>query len=886
MKNLILCLVFILLPTGAFALGEKTLIFGGSSGFAPYEYLDSSGKPKGFNVELVQAMARSKGWNIEIRLMDWPSAINALRKGEIDALLGMLYSEERDKEFDFSDPHSTVELSIFTRNDGPSLSTPDSLKGKRIAVYDRGIAIEILKDRKNINPVAMKNVAGIFPALKRGEVDAVLCPRLMGLYWIRKSNISGLKSHDGLFFLRQACFAVRERDTKLLKEINDALEGLKRSGQYFQIGGLLFESMGKKARVDLFHLLAPLPVVVLLLFIILSIFKGRKSIQFKLTLSFLFISVVPLLGIGALTYFDERHIIIDKVEKHLGSIVELQTALVSKWLDQAILDCRFLARDQILIESLNGNPKGEYGNIRRYLRGLVEGWGYGEALVISPAGKVLFSTSPMYEGIDIAKNTHFRGAMSLPAGEVYIKDIYYSVRTKTLSMAFSTRIHIPDGKSDRTIGVLVLRVVVDRALYPLIHGWQGMGSSGETILARRDGERILFLNNTRHFPDTALKLALPVQPFTKQVEIALKGIKGERGVAEVVDYRGIPVLAAYSPVSRTQWVLITKQDSREAISEINRLVQRNYFIFMAFLLIISAFAFLISRSITRSIRILEGMTRKVTEGILDVEPPKVRQTDEIGRLTESFKVMTRSLRERFTRSEKLSALGKLSAGLAHEIRTPLTSIRVTIQSLEKQLELDEDQREDFVLVKREVDRINENITRFLDFARPTTPAFKSFDLNRLLRETLNLIQPKIKTKKADIHFHYDSEALEIKGDERLLRQVFLNLILNALEAIPEGGMVTISSGSLEKLEGEFGTEGKFSLPEKDRRFVEVSITDNGGGITSKDISYIFDPFFTTKESGTGLGLSIAFSIVEGHHGWIEVNSQPDISTTFKVIIPG
>jgi len=491
--------------------------------------------------------------------------------------------------------------------------------------------------------------------------------------------------------------------------------------------------MGREARLDLFYLLAPLPLVVLALFIAVSIFKGRKSIQLKLTLSFLSISIVPLLGIGALTYFNERAIIKDKVEGHLKSIVELQTALVSQWLDQAIFDCRFLARDQILIESINGNPKGEYGNIRRYLEGLVEGWGYGEALVISPAGRVIFSTSPMYEGMDMAKNQHFRGAIALPAGEVYIKDIYYSERTKTLSMAFSTRIQAPspDGKLGRTIGVLVLRVCVDRTLYPLIRGWQGMGSSGETMLVRRDGEKLIFLNNTRHFPDTALKLAFPIQPITKQVEIALKGIKGERGAAEAVDYRGIPVLAGYSPISRTQWVLITKQDSREAISEINRLVQRNYFILMAFLLIISVFAFLISRSITRPIRILEGMTRRVTEGILDVEP-KVRQTDEIGRLVESFRVMTRSLRERFTRSEKLSALGKLSSGIAHEIRTPLTSIKVTIQSLEKQLELDEDQREDFALVKREIDRINENVIRFLDFARPATPAFKLFDLNRLL----------------------------------------------------------------------------------------------------------------------------------------------------------
>jgi len=763
-----------LIPPQAFPFaGGKKLVFGGGSGFAPYEYLDPSGKPKGFDVELVRAMARIKGWDIEIRLMDWPVAIDALRRGEVDALMGMLYSEERDREFDFSDPHSTLELSLFTRKDALPLFTLDDLKCKKIAVYDRDMPLEILRDRKEIKPTVMKDMKGVFSALTRGEVDAALCPKLMGLYWMREAGISDLKSQDTLIFLRQSCFAVREGDTALLAEINDALERLKRSGEYYRLGNLLFEGIGREARLDLFYLLAPLSLIAIALFIAISIFRGRRSIQLKLTLSFLSISIVPLLGIGALTYFNERDIIKDKVASHLKSIVELQAALVSQWLDQVISDCRFLAKDKILIESLlphfsnlhHADQKVGTVHMRRYLEGLVGGWGYGEALVISPAGRVLFSTCPLYEGWDMAANPHFRGAMSLPPGEVYIKDIYYSERTKTLSMAFSTRIEVLNNKfpQDRTIGVLVLRVCVDRTLYPLLRNWQGMGNSGETMLVRRDGERLIFLNNTRNFPDTALKLAIPIQPVTGQAEIALKAIGGQRGIAESVDYRGISVLAAYSPVFRTHWGLITKQDSREAISEINLLVQRNYFILMAFLLIVSIFAFLLSRSITRPIRILDGMTRRVTEGILDVDP-QVRQTDEIGRLVESFKVMTRSLRERFTQSEKLSALGKLSSGIAHEIRTPLTSIRVTIQSLEKQLELDEDQKEDFALVKREVDRINENVTRFLDFARPATPTFKFFDLNSLLRETLNLLQPQIKAKGANVQFASDDEMPEIEGD--------------------------------------------------------------------------------------------------------------------------
>jgi len=189
----ILFLIFLLLliPPQAFPFARgKTVVFGGGSGFAPYEYLDPSGGPKGFDVELVREMARIKGWDIEIRLMDWPLAIDALRKGEVDALLGMLYSEERDREFDFSDPHSTLELSLFTRKDALPLFTLDDLKGRKIAVYDRGMPLEILRERKKIKTSVMKDMKDVFSALARGEVDAALCPKLMGLSWMLQTMLT------------------------------------------------------------------------------------------------------------------------------------------------------------------------------------------------------------------------------------------------------------------------------------------------------------------------------------------------------------------------------------------------------------------------------------------------------------------------------------------------------------------------------------------------------------------------------------------------------------------------------------------------------------------------------------------------------------------------
>jgi signal transduction histidine kinase len=368
------------------------------------------------------------------------------------------------------------------------------------------------------------------------------------------------------------------------------------------------------------------------------------------------------------------------------------------------------------------------------------------------------------------------------------------------------------------------------------------------------------------------------------VKVAFKALKGERGVDEFTDYRGIPVLAAYASIAQSPWALIAKQDKHEAFAEIDHMVRRNYFILISFLLVITLVAFLISKSIARPIKRLDEMTEKVTQGVLDVVSD-IHQTDEIGRLADSFNTMTQSLKERFTRSERLSALGKLSAGLAHEIRTPLTSIKVTIQSLEKQLDLDEDQKEDFSLTKKEIDRLNENVSRFLDFARPPNPTFRSFNLNTLLQETLSLLQPKMQSNQIAVVADFCETPMLIEGDEKQLRQVFLNLILNAVEAMPSGGSLSLSTSALGEKLRQVREKPHIPEPRPEGEFAEVVISDTGMGIPSEYKSYIFDPFFTTKEGGTGLGLSIVFSIIESHHGWIDVESPPHGGTSFKVGLP-
>ncbi len=230
------------------------------------------------------------------------------------------------------------------------------------------------------------------------------------------------------------------------------------------------------------------------------------------------------------------------------------------------------------------------------------------------------------------------------------------------------------------------------------------------------------------------------------------------------------------------------------------------------------------------------------------------------------------LREQLIRSEKMAALGQLSAGIAHEIRTPLTSIKIFIQSLEKEIALDENQKEDFRIIKKEIDRINENVIRFLNFARPEEPFFQQLNIHELIEESLNLLAAKMRTSSVNLELSLLEICPPVEGDPKQLSQVFLNLFLNAIEAMPRGGVLSIRS-SLK------------TIPESQEQFLRMIVGDTGCGIPEKDRPYLFDPFFTTKEAGTGLGLSIVYSIIQKHNGRIEVESEMGKGSSFIVSLP-
>lgn len=261
---------------------------------------------------------------------------------------------------------------------------------------------------------------------------------------------------------------------------------------------------------------------------------------------------------------------------------------------------------------------------------------------------------------------------------------------------------------------------------------------------------------------------------------------------------------------------------------------------------------------------ISKVAKAFNQMVIDLEKARNRIMEE----AETKLALERSLRQ----SEKLAIVGRLASELAHEIRTPLTSIKIFFQSLEQEIGADDLRKQDFRIIMKEIDRIDENITRLLDFAKPEDPQFQPVNIYELLQETLNLLMAKIKNNNIHLNLCLSKSPPVMAGDPKQLRQIFLNLLINAIEAMPRGGVLTIHS-NIKSEEKDGGN------------FLQITIRDTGQGISEENIPHIFDPFFTTKEGGTGLGLSIVSSLVQKHEGKIVVESTLGGGTSFILSLP-
>ena len=278
----------------------------------------------------------------------------------------------------------------------------------------------------------------------------------------------------------------------------------------------------------------------------------------------------------------------------------------------------------------------------------------------------------------------------------------------------------------------------------------------------------------------------------------------------------------------------------------------------------------LGRGLRKKIR-LKGRTLEIFKS--DV---KTKDGEEIGVVLVLCDVTRlEKLEEMAKRTEKFAAMGEMAANIAHEIRNPLGSIELFASLLKKDLR-SERNRDRASYIIGSVRNMDNKISNLLLFARKQKSSMKKVRINDVLKEVLKFSEQIIETENVILTIMYEDLDPIIKGDAEMLKQVFLNLILNALQAMPNGGNLYIET----KIYNKYYEEREIIDSN-----VEIKFMDTGIGIADRYIKKIFDPFFTTKENGTGLGLAIVHNIVDIHGGSIEVESSKDKGTTFNITLP-
>ncbi|MGB8473978.1 MAG: HAMP domain-containing sensor histidine kinase [Candidatus Acidiferrum sp.] len=364
-----------------------------------------------------------------------------------------------------------------------------------------------------------------------------------------------------------------------------------------------------------------------------------------------------------------------------------------------------------------------------------------------------------------------------------------------------------------------------------------------------------------------------IERIQKQPKPAVRTIDWTQNAADAETFHAIPLLGRNNELLA---VLLLGSSRRDVVLLTRHILQIAGVVAGAALLIGLLVSLWVSSRITRPLEELAEGAREVASGRWDTVIP-LRGRDEIGQLASAFNEMTQTLaaqREQLVQTERVAAWRELARRLAHELRNPLFPLQITVENLQKARQLDAKQflevfNESTATLKAELANLNAIVGRFSDFSKMPAPHFARVNVNEALRNAVRLFEPQFTAvgKPPVIPEYFLTEPLpEIDADAELLHRAFQNLVLNALDAMPAGGTLTMRTSE---------HEGN----------IRIEVADTGKGLTPEECSRLFTPYYTTKVQGTGLGLAIIQSVVSDHHGTISVSSEEGHGTTFRIELP-
>jgi two-component system NtrC family sensor kinase len=647
----------------------------------------------------------------------------------------------------------------------------------------------------------------------------------------------------------------------------------------------------------------------------------KSSIKARLTKSFTIAILIPSLITAIVGVLMIREQIYAQAQARVTSDLESAKEIYQNYLDRLKDTLRIHATRRIVYGALESRDSAELvaemGRIRK-----AERW---DILTLTDdRGRVFYRTSnPTFIGDDQSKDLFVQYVLKnrrpvastdiLPREEMLKESQQLAMQasmaiTKTPMAAPSIKSQVSSGMmlkgaapvftaDGRFVGVLIGAVLINRN-YEIVDKIRQTVFKAESYDGQQVGTATIFQDDVRI--STNVRNADGSRAITTRVSaevakaVLVRGDTWRSRAFVVNDW----YIAAYSPIRDLPGNTIGMLYVGSLERPYKDVLWRNLYVFVGITLLamglVSIVAIKIAGQISKPIRAVADAAKKITEGDYS-QQVDISSDDEIGFLAGNFNTMVselaraqqelrewgetlerkveqrtaelKAMQAHMIQSEKLAGVGKLAAGVAHEINNPLTCVLTNSSLILEDLPPDDPRREDLQTIVDETLRCRKIVKGLLDFARQTKPQKQQLDLNKVTEDVLALVRNQASFHNIAIRTELDPDLPPVLADADQMRQVVLNIILNAADAMPQGGALHLRSNS-----------------DSQAKLVILRISDTGPGIPLEFQDKLFEPFFTTKKTGTGLGLAIAYGVMERHNGQLKVESSPGRGTTIAIIL--
>ena len=890
----------------------------GDANFPPYEFR-AQDEPRGFNVDLIRAIGDVMGWKTRVTLHPWFEARQAVESKKAD-IVAMMYSAERDRKVDFSIPHCVVAYDVFSRK-GTSFSRAD-LKSAEIIVQRDDIMHDYVQSRQlgtRIIPVptpedALRTLAG-------GKHDCALLPKVQGLYLAQEYDLPTLRANGIELLTRRYCFAVPEGNALLVSQINEGLNILKATGRYYQIQDRWFGQYQQQAS-DLPRFLAVGAAVILVVLCIALLWSWslRREVKEK----------TRKLR-DELTVRKRAENAVRESEQRLE--LALQGANLGLWdrnlaTGKAVFNAQWAQmlgyREDEIEHSLEAWQKLIHPDdadrvsnaLEAHIAGKTERYEVEHRLRASDGGwRWILSRGKVVQWSEDGVPLRIAGThLDITERKETRQDLRFhailldSVREAVMAVDEEGRITYWGTGAQRLYQYERGEIVgkqIEELVPPTVRGREARILESVRTQGHWEGAyRQMRKDGTEFWADAYVSLIRDQQTSTagfiaivydatqRRLELEARRQSEERyrmlfremlsgfAVYEIirgdnqaaVDYRFLEVNPAFERLTG----LLAREIIGKTVREILPTLDPEW---LEYFHRVAA-----SGEASHFEKYTDTFNRWFEVTVFCPETNKLASIfqDITGRKTAEGE--RQKLEYKVQQAQKLESLGVLAGGIAHDFNNLLMGVLGNAELTRDELPPGSPALETLAEIEKAAQRAADLCRQMLAYSGKGQFVVESVALNDMVQAMTNLLEISI-AGNAVLRINLAPDLPVVRGDPSQLRQVIVNLVTNASEAVGEGsGIINLTTGvmdcSREYLASTFLDEDL-----RAGTYVYIEITDTGRGMDPATCERIFDPFYTTKFTGRGLGLAAVLGIVRGHHGAINVYSEPDTGTTMKVLLP-